>query len=125
MDWRIKTMQQIRRLMQQADPNIIEEIKYKKPSNPAGIPVWYCNGMICTGETYKAHLRFNFSKGALLKKSDPTGLINAYRAMLVHEGDQINPTAFKQLVRAAVALNMSKLKSSKTPTKKRANVKAA
>ena len=104
-DWRGKTMAQIRKLIKQADPAVIEEIKYRKPSNPAGIPVWYDHGMICTGETYKEHLRFTFSKGKLLKDQDPKGVMNAYRALIIHEGDKINETAFKNLIRAAVVLN--------------------
>lgn len=96
-------MSRIRTLIKQADPKAVEEIKWRKPSNPAGIPVWYHDGMICTGETYKNHLRLTFAKGSALK--DPKGLINSYRSMLIHEGDKINETAFKNLIRAAVALN--------------------
>ena len=103
LDWRSKTLSKIRTLIRQADPKIIEEVKWKKPSNPAGIPVWYYDGMICTGETYKNHLRLTFAKGSLIK--DPEGLINSYRAMIIHEGDKINEAAFKNLVREAVALN--------------------
>lgn len=109
-DWRIVMMDKIRRLIKQADPKIVEEIKYRKPSNPAGIPVWYRDGMICTGETYKAHLRFTFSKGPALKSADPKGVMNAYRAMIVKESDHINETAFKNLIRAAVALNQKSKK---------------
>ncbi len=107
-DWRAKTLSRIRALIKQADPKVTEEIKWRKPSNPAGIPVWYHDGMICTGETYKSHLRLTFAKGYELK--DPKGLINSYRAMLIHEGDKLNETAFKSLVRAAVALNQEKKK---------------
>ena len=109
-DWRVATMAKIRQLIKQADPKIVEEIKYRKPSNPAGIPVWYRDGMICTGETYKEHLRFTFSKGPALKSADPKGVMNAYRAMIVKESDHINETAFKNLIRAAVALNQAKKK---------------
>ena len=102
-DWRGKAMSQIRALIKQADPKVVEEIKWRKPSNPAGIPVWYHDGMICTGETYKDHLRLTFAKGSSLR--NPKGLINSYRSMLIHESDKINEVAFKDLIRAAVALN--------------------
>jgi hypothetical protein len=102
-DWRGKAMSRIRTLIKQADPEMVEEVKWRKPSNPAGIPVWYHDGMICTGETYKNHLRLTFAKGSSLK--NPKGLINSYRSMLIHEGDKINEAAFKNLIRAAVALN--------------------
>jgi hypothetical protein len=113
-DWRGKALSRIRILIKQADPRIIEEVKWRKPSNPAGIPVWYHDGMICTGETYQNHLRFTFAKGASLK--DPKGLLNTYRAMVIREGDKINETAFKDLIRAAVALNRkSKSRSGPRP----------
>ena len=102
-DWRGKAMSQIRALIKQADPKVVEEIKWRKPSNPAGIPVWYHDGMICTGETYKNHLRLTFAKGSSL--NDPYGIINTFRAMVIHEDDKINETAFKDLIRAAVVLN--------------------
>ena len=102
-DWRKETLTRIRTLIEQADPGVVEEVKWKKPSNPAGIPVWYHDGIICTGETYKNHLRLTFAKGASLK--DPKGLLNAYRAIIIHEGDTINATAFKALIREAMALN--------------------
>jgi len=105
VDWRVTTMEQIRKLIKQADPEVVEEQKYKKPTNPAGIPVWYHNGMICTGETYKEHLRIGFVKGAQLKANDPKGLFNAYRAMIIKEGDKINGPAFKAIFKAAVKLN--------------------
>ena len=105
-DWREKTLSRIRTLIKQADPKVVEEMKWKKPSNPAGIPVWYHDGIICTGETYKNHLRLTFAKGASLK--DPKGLFNAYRAIIIHEGDKINEAAFKNLVRAAVAFNQKR-----------------
>lgn len=104
-DWRGEVMAKIRKLMKEADPNIIEDVKWKKPSNPAGNLVWYNNGMICTGEIYKKHLRFTFSKGVALKDQDPKCLLNSYRAMLIHEEDKLDETAFKNLIRAAVALN--------------------
>ena len=102
-DWRGERLTKLRALIEQADPNVIEEVKWKKPSNPDGIPVWSHDGMICTGETYKNHLRLTFMKGASLK--DPKGLFNTYRAIVIHEGDKINEAAFKDLIRTAVELN--------------------
>lgn len=109
-DWRDETLSRIRRLIQEADPEVVEQQKWKKPSNPAGIPVWYHDGIICTGETYKNHLRFTFAQGAALK--DPKGVFNANlegatRALVIHEGDKIDEAAFKSLIRAAAALNAS------------------
>ena len=103
-DWRNKKLSRIRMLIKQADPDVVEEIKWKKPSNPAGIPVWSHGGMICTGETYKNHLRFTFAKGNLLK--DPKHLFNAFRSMIIHEDDRLDEAAFKNIIRAAVALNL-------------------
>jgi len=110
-NWRGKTLSQIRALIKQADPEVREEIKWRRPSNPAGVPVWSHDGMICTGETYKNHVRLTFARGASLK--DPKGIFNAslegnaLRAMVVHEGDEIDEEAFKALVRSAVSLNTS------------------
>jgi hypothetical protein len=106
-DWREEQMSLIRTLIKQADPKIVEEQKYKKPSNPEGIPVWYKDGMICTGETYQKHLRIAFSKGPLLKEQghDPKGLLNTYRAIILHEEDELDGKAFKELMKAAVKLN--------------------
>jgi len=123
-DWRVKTLSQIRKRIMQTDRNMVEEMKYKKATNPAGIPVWYSNGMICTGETYKDHLRLTFAKGALLKKKDPKGLLNAHRAMIIKESNKLNETAFKKLIREAVLLNQpnksmpTKKPSTRTKTKK-------
>jgi hypothetical protein len=108
-DWRGKMLADIRRIIHEADPDMIEEFKWKKPSNPAGIPVWSHNGIICTGETYKNHVKMTFASGAFLK--DPEGLFNASlegkvtRAIDFHEGDKINEPALKNLIRAAVELN--------------------
>jgi hypothetical protein len=105
-DWRGEKLTQLRALIRQADSDVIEEVNWKKPSNP--------DGMICTGETYKNHLRLTFTKGASLK--DPEGLFNTNRAIVIHEDDKINKDAFKNLIRAAVALNhngKNKPKSSK------------
>jgi hypothetical protein len=110
-DWRGETLSRLRALIKQADPKVVEEVKWRKPSNPGGIPVWSHDGIICTGETYKTHVRLTFAKGALLKA--PKGLFNAslegnaFRAIVIHEGDKIDSAAFKALVRAAVALNTS------------------
>jgi hypothetical protein len=110
-DWRGKKLSQIRALIKQADSEVVEELKWRKPSNPAGVPVWYHDGIICTGETYKNHVRLTFAKGASLK--DPKGLFNAslegnaLRAIVIHDGDDIDEKAFKALVRAAVKLNES------------------
>jgi hypothetical protein len=110
-DWRSETLSRIRSLIQQADPDVVEEVKWKKPSAPAGVPVWSHSGMICTGETYKSVVKLTFAKGAQLK--DPKRLFNSgleggvRRAIDLHEGDQIDETAFKALIREAVALNES------------------
>lgn len=107
-DWRGEALDRIRRLIKEADPEVVEEQKWKKPSNPGGIPVWYHDGIICTGETYKDHLRLTFADGAAVK--DPTGLFNANlqgatRAIVLYEGDTIDGNAFKALIRAAAAVN--------------------
>ena len=109
-DWRGKTLLRIRALIKQADPEVVEELKWRKPSNPAGVPVWYHDGIICTGETYVNHVRLTFAKGASLK--DPSGLFNSSlegnvrRAIDIHEGEQVDEAALKDLIRAAVALNL-------------------
>lgn len=105
-DWRGERLSRIRNLIKQADPDVIEEVKWKKASNPDGIPVWSHDGMICTGEFYKSHLRLTFAKGALLE--DSNDLFNTHRAIIVHENDTLNEAAFKDLIRAAVALNQKK-----------------
>ena len=105
-DWRGKTLAHVRALIKQALPEVVEEWKWR------GVPVWYHDGMICTGETYKNAVKLTFAKGAKLK--DPSGLFNASlegnarRAIDIHEGDEINEGAFKTLIRAAAALNGSK-----------------
>jgi hypothetical protein len=104
-DWRGETLPHIRKLIKDADPDVTEDWKWR------GVPVWYHAGMICTGETYKSVVKMTFAKGASLK--DPAGLFNSSlggntrRAIDIHEGDKINDTALKALIRAAVALNMS------------------
>src|SRR6266540_558362 len=109
-DWRGKTLGRMRKLIQEADPDVVEEWKWVKPTNP-GIPVWSHDGMICTGETYKNAVKLTFAKGASLK--DPARLFNASlegnvrRAIDIHEGEEVDEPAFKALVRQAVALNSS------------------
>ena len=104
-DWRGKTLSRVRALIKQADPKVVEDWKWR------GVPVWYHDGQICTGETYKSVVKLTFLKGASLK--DPSGLFNAglegkaWRAIDLHEGDQIDKDAFKTLIRQAVALNSS------------------
>ncbi|HEX6960720.1 MAG TPA: DUF1801 domain-containing protein [Lacipirellula sp.] len=118
-DWRGKTLARIRKLIREADPDVVEEVKWRKPSNPAGVPVWSHAGTICTGETYKDKVKLTFAKGATL--ADPAGLFNASldgnarRAIDIYEGDKIDEKALKDLVRAAVALNNSP-PSRRTPT---------
>ena len=108
-DWRGKTLSRVRALIWEADPDVVEELKWIKPSNPAGVPVWSHDGMICTGETYKDHVKVTFARGAALQ--DPSRLFNsslegnARRAIDIREGDQFDEDAFKTLVRAAVVLN--------------------
>jgi hypothetical protein len=109
-DWRGKTLEKVRRLIKEADPEIVEEWKWRKPSNP-GTPVWSHDGGICTGETYKNVVKLTFFKGAALK--DPSGLFNSSlegkvrRAIDIHEGDEIDETALKALILEAVALNLT------------------
>ena len=106
-DWRGKTLAKVRQLIKEADPDVVEEIKWRKPSNPTGVPVWDHNGGICTGETYKDHVKFTFFKGASLE--DPAHLFTQpgtlRRAIDFHERDTINEVALKNLIRAAVAYN--------------------
>jgi hypothetical protein len=108
-DWRGKTLSRVRALIKQADPEVVEEWKWVKPTNP-GTPVWSHGGIVCTGETYKNVVKVTFARGAALK--DPSGLFNASldgntrRAIDIHEGDTLDEAALKDLVRAAVALNL-------------------
>jgi hypothetical protein len=108
-DWRGETLSRVRTLIQEAAPDVIEDVKWRKPSNPRGVPVWAHNGLLCTGETYKDKVKLTFAKGAALP--DPSGLFNASldgnlrRAIDIREGDKLNVTAFKALIRAAVAAN--------------------
>jgi hypothetical protein len=111
-DWKSEMLGRIRTIITQADPGIVEEQKWKKPSNGMkGVPVWSHHGIVCTGETYKSCVKMTFAKGAFLK--DASGLFNAglgggtRRAIDFHEGDKINERALKALVKAAVKLNSS------------------
>jgi len=120
-DWRGEMLARIRTVIRQADPDIVEEVKWRKPSNAMrGVPVWEHDGIICTGETYKAAVKMTFAKGASL--DDPSGLFNASldggtrRAIDFHEGDRINEKALRALIRAAVALNTSTAKRRRTKT---------
>ena len=115
-DWRGKTLARVRQIVHDADPQIVEEWKWIKPTNP-GTPVWSHGGIVCTGETYKNVVKMTFAKGAALK--DPSGLFNSSlegnvrRAIDIHEGDKINEAALKDLIRAAVALNLTGKSKSK------------
>ena len=122
-DWRGRTLKRVRQLIKEADPDIVEEWKWVKPTNP-GTPVWSHNGGVCTGETYKDGVKMTFFKGASLE--DPSGLFNSSldgkvrRALDIREGDVINEAAFKELIRSAVALNRgktSKATASRTKSK--------
>src|SRR5687767_5205920 len=110
-DWRSQIHARVRKIIRQAVPGVIEDVKWRKPSNPSGVPVWERDGLICTGETYKDKVKLTFAKGAALK--DPAGLFNSSldgnvrRAIDIHEGDKINEKALQALVRAAVAHNTS------------------
>ena len=110
-NWRGKLLARIRKVIKQADPETVEDVKWRKPTNPHGVPVWSHDGFICTGETYKDKVKITFMNGAAL--DDPAGLFNASldgnsrRAIDFCEGDKLDEKAFKALVRAAVALNKS------------------
>lgn len=109
-DWRGEALRRMRTLIKEADPDVVEEIKWVKPSNPAGVPTWTHDGIICTGEVYKAYVKLTFMHGASL--DDPTGLFNAgfgggtRRAIDIKEGDKVDAKAFKALVKEAVARNV-------------------
>jgi len=118
-DWRRDTIARVRALIKEAAPQATEEAKWKKPTNPAGVPTWSHDGIICTGETYKDKVKFTFARGAALK--DPAKLFNAAdtgatrRAIDIREADTLNEKAFTALVKAAVALN-----ATKAPARKKA-----
>ena len=119
-DWRGKTLARIRKIIKQADPEVVEEVKWR------GVPVWSHDGLICTGEVYKQHVKMTFHKGASLE--DPSGLFNGtlggntWRAIDIHEDDKIDETALKNLIRTAVAFNV---KSKSTPKARKASSKRA
>ena len=111
-DWRAAALARMRGLIREALPDVVEEVKWRKPSNPDGVPTWSHGGLICTGETYKDYVKLTFARGALLP--DPARLFNAgfagntRRAIDIREDDAVDATAFKALVREAAALNASK-----------------
>jgi hypothetical protein len=128
-DWRGETLARVRVLIKEADPEVVEEVKWRKPSNAMlGVPVWEHDGIICTGETYKSVVKLTFAKGASLK--DLSGLFNASlegntrRAIDFHEGDKIDERALKALIRAAVAMNISP-RATARPVRSRKRPKSA
>jgi hypothetical protein len=120
-DWRGKMLATVRRILHEADPEIVEEWKWR------GTPVFSHGGIVCTGETYKSVVKLTFAKGAALK--DPSGLFNSSlegnvrRAIDIHEGEKVNEAALKDLIRAAVALNLKGLELKNKPTPRRASTK--
>ncbi len=129
-DWRGKMLAKMRAIIHKADPEILEEWKWVKPTSP-GTPVWSHGGIVCTGETYKNAVKMTFAKGAALE--DPSGLFNSSldgntrRAIDIHEGDKVDEAALKDLIRAAVALNLAalNLKGKSKPKPRRASSKRA
>jgi hypothetical protein len=121
-DWRGKTLAKVRTIIHQADPEIVEELKWVKPTSP-GTPVFSHGGIVCTGETYKNVVKMTFARGAALK--DPKGLFNSSldgnvrRAIDIHEGDKVDEAALKDLIRAAVALNLQDKNTPKPKPKPR------
>ena len=111
-DWRGAVLARMRRLIRGADPEVVEEVKWRKPSNPSGVPTWSHAGIICTGETYKDKVKLTFAQGASL--DDPSKLFNASldagsrRAIDIREGEEVDEGAFKALIREAVALNVGR-----------------
>src|SRR6266446_4447129 len=114
-DWRGQTLSRMRQLIKEADPDVLEEVKWVKPTTPGGVPTWSHDGIICTGESYKSTVKLTFARGASLK--DPAKLFNSSldgnvrRAIDILEGEQVDAGAFKALIRAAVALNTSGAKA--------------
>ena len=123
-DWRGETLARVRKLIREADSAIVEDVKWRKPSNPHGVPVWERDGIICTGETYKDKVKLTFARGASML--DPAGLFNSSldgnmrRAIDIHEGGRIDEKAFKALIRAAAALNMAKAAARPVGSRKKA-----
>ena len=127
-DWRGQTLARMRDLIRQADGQVVEAVKWRKPSNPAGVPVWEHAGILCTGEAYKGYVKLTFAKGAALP--DPSGLFNAsltggtVRAIDIREGAEVDEEAFRALVSAAVALNVAAAsKTSASPASSRSRAK--
>jgi hypothetical protein len=128
-DWRGETLARVRALIRAADPDVVEEVKWRKPSNAMlGVPVWEHDGIICTGETYKSYVKLTFASGASLE--DPARLFNSSlegnvrRAIDIHEGDRIDEKALKALIREAVALNAS-ARAAARPVRSRKKPKTA
>jgi hypothetical protein len=111
-DWRSRALDRIRCLIREADPEIVEEVKWRKPSNPGGVPTWSNAGIVCTGETYRDKIKLTFARGASLE--DPARLFNASldggtrRAIDIRENEEVDAEAFKALVQRAVALNIAR-----------------
>jgi hypothetical protein len=111
-DWRGEVLARLRDLIHDADPGVVETVKWVKPTNPSGVPVWEHAGLICTGEIYKTTVKLTFAHGAAL--ADPTGLFNAglgggtRRAIDIRQGEVVDPAAFVALIREAIALNLAK-----------------
>lgn len=114
-EWKGEMLSRLRGLIKDADPDVVEEVKWRKPSNPLGVPVWSHDGMICTGETYKSVVKLTFASGASL--DDPAGLFNSSlegktrRAIDFREGDEVDEKALKALIQSAVALNQASARS--------------
>ena len=110
-DWRGEALARVRKLIRAADPDVVETVKWRKPSNPGGVPVWEHAGILCTGEVYKDYVKLTFARGGQL--ADPAGLFNAgfggntRRAIDIREGGEIDTEAFKALVREAVTYNVA------------------
>ena len=110
-DWRGQALARMRNLIREAEPEVVESVKWRKAANPLGVPTWESDGILCTGETYKDKIKLTFARGAALE--DPTGLFNSSlaggtrRAIDIPEGAKIDETAFKALIREAVALNLA------------------
>ena len=110
-DWRGAAMTRVRRLIKEADPDVTEGVKWRKPSNPLGVPTWEHAGIICTGESYKDKIKLTFARGAALE--DPSGLFNSSltggtrRAIDIPEGAELDEAAFKALIREAIAVNLA------------------
>lgn len=111
-DWRGETLARVRALIREADPEVVEAVKWRKPTNPAGVPAWEHSGLICTGETYRDKVKLTFAHGAALE--DPAGLFNSSldgnmrRAIDIREGEEPDGEALKALIREAVAVNVSR-----------------